>query len=99
MGIVADGVGTLIYGNVNVRIVFDEVPFDRRPLYICVCIFVLVFVYLCLYICVSICIFVYIFVNLYLMKHLSVAVDLIRLNWNPIGVKRNNVLVPAIFYQ
>ena len=33
------------------------------------------------------------------MKYLSVAVDLIRLNWDAIGVKGDNVLVPGISNQ
>ena len=53
MGIVAERVCILIYGNINVRIVFDAAPLDRRLPYICICIFV----YLC--ICVHICIFVF----------------------------------------
>ena len=33
------------------------------------------------------------------MKYLSVTVDLIRLNWDAIGVKGDNVLVPGISNQ
>ena len=33
------------------------------------------------------------------MKYLSVTIDFIRLNWDAIGVKGDNVLVPGISNQ